>query len=311
VDIPIPAAPKSTFDHRSPFVLRQGGPEVEHRLDLGYHIREAGSTASRRWRSRSRTRGVRTSRARGGACNRRVRPAALVLLQRAQQLLEEVAKFRAARRMWARMMRRSSGNGPEVVAPAISHPDCGLLAHRAATRKQRRARHCPDDGGGGGGTQSLHTNAMDEALSLPSEGRCAWRCGRSRSWRTSRARRRGRSVGGAWWWRRDRSHRGGSASIRRPDRGMGGALAAIERDSSSARFMRRPMPRSAPSSRGAVVVGVNRFRLASERQSRPSAWMRPRSRADRAFGGVRRRRDGVRVSQTLTCSRRLPAAART
>ena len=74
--------------------------ELQHYLDLGYHIREAGSTAAQE---------IAFTLANGSPmCRPQSTPALrstifatdFLLLQRAQPLLEEIAKFRAARRLW-------------------------------------------------------------------------------------------------------------------------------------------------------------------------------------------------------------------
>ena len=86
-------------------------------------------------------------------------------------LFEEVAKFRAARRMWARIMRERFGAQDErQLDAALPHPDRRLDADRAssptttscASTVQALAAVL-------GGTQSLHTNSRDEALGLPTE----------------------------------------------------------------------------------------------------------------------------------------------
>ena len=82
----------------------------------------------------------------------------------------EVAKMRAARLLWARLMRDLGAEEPEVDEPAHALPDERLVAHRAGrvtttscapASKRLAATH--------GGTQSLHTNALDEALALPTD----------------------------------------------------------------------------------------------------------------------------------------------
>ena len=62
-------------------------------------------------------------------------------------LLEEVAKFRAARRIWARIMKDEFGvDEPQVADAAVPHPDRGRPAHRAAARGQPRAGRAPGAG---------------------------------------------------------------------------------------------------------------------------------------------------------------------
>jgi methylmalonyl-CoA mutase N-terminal domain/subunit len=85
-------------------------------------------------------------------------------------LLEEVAKFRAARRLWARLMReRFHARDPRSLMLRFHTQTAGstLTAQQpevnvVRTTVQALAAVL-------GGTQSLHTNAMDEALSLPTE----------------------------------------------------------------------------------------------------------------------------------------------
>ena len=85
-------------------------------------------------------------------------------------LLEEVAKFRAARRMWARIMREHFG---------AKNPRSWMLRFHVQTAGSTLTAQQPENNivrttlqalaGVLGGTQSLHTNGFDEALSLPTE----------------------------------------------------------------------------------------------------------------------------------------------
>ena len=138
----------------------------------GYHIREAGSTAAQEI---AFTLGERHRLRRGG------RAAGLEVDAFAGRLsfffnvhnnfLEEVAKFRAARRLWARVMKeRFKAKDPR--------------ARCCASTPRPRARRSPRSSRDNnvvrvalqamaavlGGTQSLHTNCRDEALALPSRG---------------------------------------------------------------------------------------------------------------------------------------------
>ncbi len=66
---------------------------------------------------------------------------------------EEIAKFRAARRLWARIMRERFGaQDPKSLHAALPHADGRLHAHGAATGKQRRA----GDAAGAGGRARRH-----------------------------------------------------------------------------------------------------------------------------------------------------------
>jgi methylmalonyl-CoA mutase N-terminal domain/subunit len=85
-------------------------------------------------------------------------------------LLEEVAKFRAARRMWARIMREQFG---------AKNPRSWMLRFHTQTAGSTLTAQQPENNivrttlqalaAVLGGTQSLHTNGFDEALSLPTE----------------------------------------------------------------------------------------------------------------------------------------------
>jgi methylmalonyl-CoA mutase N-terminal domain/subunit len=85
-------------------------------------------------------------------------------------LLEEIAKFRAARRMWARIMREEFGaTDPKSLMLRFHTQTAGvqLTAQQPEVNLVRVAIQAL--GAVAGGTQSLHTNAYDEALALPTE----------------------------------------------------------------------------------------------------------------------------------------------
>ncbi|GGL08701.1 acyl-CoA mutase large subunit family protein [Mangrovihabitans endophyticus] len=85
-------------------------------------------------------------------------------------LLEEIAKFRAARRMWARIMRDEFGaRNPKSMMLRFHTQTAGvaLTAQQPEVNLIRVALQAL--GAVAGGTQSLHTNAYDEAIALPTE----------------------------------------------------------------------------------------------------------------------------------------------
>jgi methylmalonyl-CoA mutase N-terminal domain/subunit len=85
-------------------------------------------------------------------------------------LLEEVAKFRAARRLWARLMRERFGAAdPRSLALRFHAQTAGSML--TAQQPQNNIVRVAIQALAAvlGGCQSLHTNSMDEALSLPSE----------------------------------------------------------------------------------------------------------------------------------------------
>ncbi len=137
----------------------------------GYHIREAGSTAVQE---------VAFTLANGCAYVQAAIAAGLKVDDFGPRLafffnahnnfLEEVAKFRAARRLWARLMKERFG---------ARDPRSMMLRFHTQTAGSTLAAQQPENNivrvalqamaAVLGGTQSLHTNAMDEALALPSE----------------------------------------------------------------------------------------------------------------------------------------------
>ena len=83
---------------------------------------------------------------------------------------EEIAKYRAARRIWARWMRDRYGAQRSEPAAALPHPDrrVSLTAQQPEVNIVRSAIEAL--AGVLGGTQSLHTNSMDEAMACHREG---------------------------------------------------------------------------------------------------------------------------------------------
>ena len=137
----------------------------------GYHIREAGSTAVQE---------VAFTLANGMAYVEAALEAGLAVDQFGAQLsfffnvhndfLEEIAKFRAARRLWARIMRDRFH---------ATNPRAQMLRFHAQTAGSSLTAQQPDNNivrvalqamaAVLGGAQSLHTNSRDEALALPTE----------------------------------------------------------------------------------------------------------------------------------------------
>ncbi len=111
----------------------------------GYHIREAGSTAVQEiaFTLADGIAYVEAALAAGLGVDA-FAPRLSFFWNAHNNLFEEVAKYRAARRMWAqdhdRALRRP---GRAVQAPALPHPDRGVDPHRPAAREQHRARHPP------------------------------------------------------------------------------------------------------------------------------------------------------------------------
>jgi methylmalonyl-CoA mutase N-terminal domain/subunit len=137
----------------------------------GYHIREAGSTAAEE---------LAFTLANGFAYAELAMQAGLAVDAFAPRLsfffnahidfFEEIAKYRAARRIWARWMKQRYGaTDPRSLQLRFHTQTAGvsLTAQQPEVNIVRTAIEAL--AGVLGGTQSLHTNSMDEALALPTE----------------------------------------------------------------------------------------------------------------------------------------------
>ncbi len=137
----------------------------------GYHIREAGSTAAEE---------LAFTLANGFAYVELARSAGLGVDEVAPRLsfffnahidfFEEIAKYRAARRLWATWMKDHYAATNELSWKLRFHTQTAGVSLTAQQPEINIARTAIEALAGVlGGTQSLHTNSMDEALALPSE----------------------------------------------------------------------------------------------------------------------------------------------
>ena len=137
----------------------------------GYHIREAGSTAAEE---------LAFTLANGFAYVELARDAGLGVDEVAPRLsfffnahidfFEEIAKYRAARRLWATWIKDHYGAKNELSWKLRFHTQTAGVSLTAQQPEVNIARTAIEALAGVlGGTQSLHTNSMDEALALPSE----------------------------------------------------------------------------------------------------------------------------------------------
>jgi methylmalonyl-CoA mutase N-terminal domain/subunit len=137
----------------------------------GYHIREAGSTAAQElaFTLADGMEYVRWGIARGMDVDE-FAPRLSFFFNAHNDFFEEIAKYRAARRIWARVMRKTF---------KAKNPLSWLLRFHTQTAGMTLTAQQPENNvirvaiqalaAVLGGTQSLHTNSMDEALALPSE----------------------------------------------------------------------------------------------------------------------------------------------
>ncbi|MGH7446627.1 MAG: acyl-CoA mutase large subunit family protein [Longimicrobiales bacterium] len=136
----------------------------------GYHIREAGSTAVQEiaFTFANALEYVARARAAGLDLNR-FAPRLSFFFAAHNQLFEEIAKFRAARRLWARLMRERFGASDDACRLRF-HTQTGGVTLTAQQPLNNVVRVTVQALSAVlGGTQSLHTNAYDEALALPTE----------------------------------------------------------------------------------------------------------------------------------------------
>jgi len=235
----------------------------------GYHIREAGSTA---------TQEVAFTLANAIAYVEAAVDAGLEVDSFAPRLsfffnahnnfLEEIAKYRAARRLWARIMKeRFSAKNPKSMMLRFHTQTAGstLTAQQPDVNVVRVALQALE--AVLGGTQSLHTNGRDEALSLPTEesARLALRTQQiiaNETGVTSVAD----PFGGSVYIEdlTDQIERGARDYIDRID-SMGGTLAAIEKGYIQAEIHNAAYAFQQSVEKGeTVVVGVNKFRQEEE-----------------------------------------------
>jgi methylmalonyl-CoA mutase N-terminal domain/subunit len=137
----------------------------------GYHIREAGSTAAQEV-AFTLADGIAYVQAaiNAGLDVDEFAPRLSFFFNSHNDLLEEVAKFRAARRLWAKIMKNRFG---------AENPKSRMMRFHTQTGGSTLTAQQPDNNivrvavqtlaAVLGGTQSLHTNSRDEALALPSE----------------------------------------------------------------------------------------------------------------------------------------------
>ena len=188
-------------------------------------------------------------------------------------LLEEVAKFRAARRIWARIMAEEFGaKNPKSLMLRFHTQTAGvqLTAQQPEVNLVRVALQAL--GAVLGGTQSLHTNSFDEAIALPTEkaARLALRTQQVLAYETDVTSTVDPFAGSyAVEALTDEVEAETLALMARVEE-LGGAVHAIE-----AGFQKQEIERSAYAvAQGVdagerVVVGVNRFRLDTEERYEP------------------------------------------
>ena len=279
----------------------------------GYHIREAGSTAVQEVAfTLANAVAYIEAALRAGMAVDDFAPQLAFFFSAHNHFLEEVAKFRAARRLWAKIMRhRFQAHNPDSWRLRFHTQTAGstLTAQQPENNVVRVALQALS--AVLGGTQSLHTNSMDEALCLPTERavRVALRTQQILAHESGVANTVDPLAGSyVIEYLTDEIERRAEGYLRRID-DLGGALAAIE-----AGFIQGEIEEAAYHTQQAIergeeiIVGVNAFE-SSEEVSLERLRVDPAiERAQRErLQALRQRRDPQRAASLLS---RLEEAAR-
>ncbi|RPH94087.1 methylmalonyl-CoA mutase [candidate division KSB1 bacterium] len=219
-------------------------------------------------------------------------------------LFEEVAKFRAARRIWAKIMKERFGAQNDNSMMLRFHTQtagCTLTAQQAdnnAARVTLQALAAVL-----GGTQSLHTNARDEALSLPTEtsARLALRTQQIIAYESGVADTVD-PLGGSYYVESltDRLESGVWEYLQRIDK-IGGAVAAIEKQYFQKEIASEAYRYQTEIESGErIIVGVNKF-TADKDASPPLLKVKPEieQKQRQKLADLRKRRDNNKVSNVL------------
>ena len=231
----------------------------------GYHMREAGATAAQEvaFTIANAVAYARAVAARGLDVDAFL-PRVSFFFSADIHFLEEVAKFRAARRLWAKVVRNVLGSKSprsQQLRFHVQTAGSSLTAQQPELNVVRTTIEALSAVLGGG--QSLHTNALDEAIGLPTESsaRLALRTQQILA-EESGATNTVDPLAGAYAIEEatDRIEREAEEYLAKVD-GLGGALAAVERGFFAAEIAREAYRVArAREEEKELVVGVNAFR---------------------------------------------------
>lgn len=272
----------------------------------GYHIREAGSTAVQE---------VAFTLADGiayveAAVKKGLDPNVFgrrlsFFFNSHNDFLEEIAKFRAARRLWAKIMKERFG---------VTNPNAQKLRFHTQTAGCTLTAQQPENNiirvtiqalaAVLGGTQSLHTNSFDEALALPTEEsvRIALRTQQIIAYESGVTNTVDPLAGSYYLeWLTNEIERRAQEYIDKIDE-MGGMLVAIEKG-----YVQQQIQDSAYAYQRAIekgeqiVVGVNKFQIEEKGTSRKILRVNP-SMAEKQIArlkALKESRDNVKVKEAL------------
>jgi methylmalonyl-CoA mutase, N-terminal domain len=272
----------------------------------GYHIREAGATAAQElaFTLADGLEYVKWARDRGLDVDD-FAPRLSFFFDVHSDFFEEIAKFRAARRMWARFMRERFGALDERSMMLRTHAQTAGVSLTAAQPYNNVARVALQALAATlGGTQSLHTNSLDETYALPTEDAVTI------ALRTQQivAEESGVAstidpLGGSYFveWLTNKLEAEALEYIRKID-DLGGMVEAIERG-----YPQREIALSAyrlqqqVDAKDRVVVGVNKYTNAGETSRIPTLRIDETVQREqcRSLAKVKEERDGSAVSARL------------
>jgi methylmalonyl-CoA mutase, N-terminal domain len=275
----------------------------------GYHMAEAGATPAQEiaFTLADGIEYVRTAVAAGMDVDDFAPRLSFFLVARTT-LLEEVAKFRAARRIWARVMREEFGaKDPKSLMLRLHTQTAGvqLTAQQPELNLVRVAVQAL--GAVLGGTQSLHTNAYDEAMALPTDksARLALRTQQVLACETDVTATVDPFAGSYAIEAMTDDVEAAALDLMRRIEDRGGAVAAIEQGFQKSEIERAAYRVAQETEAGErIVVGVNRFRIDEEEPYEPlrvdpaieerQVRRLARLRAERDSGEVADALDGLR-----------------
>jgi len=281
----------------------------------GYHIREAGSTAQQElaFTLKDGLTYVEQAVARGLDVDD-FAPRLSFFFNAQIDFFEEIAKYRAARRIWARELRETFGaRNPRSWLMRFHAQTAGvsLTAQQPLNNVVRTAVEAL--AAVLGGAQSLHTNSYDEALALPTEEavRVALRTQQVIAHETGVAATAD-PLGGSWFVEAltDRMEERCYEYFAKID-SLGGMVEAVKRNYPQREIADAAFTLQQEIDAGErIVVGVNRFTLAGE-EPIPTLRVDPaleRKQIDRLHT-ARARRDGAQVERALAALREAAAHA--
>lgn len=278
----------------------------------GYHIREAGSTAAEE---------LAFTLANGFAYVELGLQAGLKIDEFAPRLsfffnahidfFEEIAKYRAARRIWARWIHDRYGAQTERSLQLRFHTQTAGVSLTAQQPENNIVRTAIEALAGVlGGTQSLHTNSMDEALALPTEraARIALRTQQIIAHETN-ITHVADPLGGSWYVEaltNEVERQAEQIFVEINDMGFGSMLEGVIRGIEENYFQRRIADSAyeleVKFGKGQrVIVGVNRFTEGNEEDSLDLLELtsEDEERQIKRLDHIRRNRNQAKVDETL------------